>query len=593
MNYVAHIRKKDGKVQSLLKHMTGVAERSERFASKIGLGKHGRLIGLLHDLGKYSDIFQHYIKSAEGLLDPDEDDYLDAHGMKGKIDHSTAGAQFVYNKVINSGNEGRLIGQILSLCIASHHSGLIDCLNPDAKDVFSARMNKWDDRTHFREVCQKADAEILNESQRLLLSQDLVQTLKTTLKKIHVPEEKSDISTYFKQGLLIRFLFSCLTDADGLDSADFEEPRLSKLRNNGKYRSWDELIARLERRLSEFQQQKEIDKLRTQISEDCLHFAKKPKGIYLLTVPTGGGKTLASLRFALHHAKERNLDRVIYVIPFTTIIDQNAEEVRRFLEDRDAGGSYLDRVVLEHHSNLTPEEETWQQKILSQDWDAPVVFTTNVQLLETLFGGGTRNARRMHQLAKSVLIFDEIQTLPVRCVHMFNNAINFLVHYCESTVVLCTATQPLLNHVDKKQGALKIAPEKEIMPDVGRLFSDLKRVKIEDSRKSGGWTSGEVADLANNELGNKGSVLLIVNTKKAAQELYDKCRQKIHTEAYHLSTSMCPAHRMEVLGLIRSCLDPTNHRPVLCISTLYIFRPFWTDFVIASLHFDTDLSHHC
>ena len=578
MEYLAHIRKKDKKKQSLFEHLAGVADKSAKFASKIGLAKPGRLIGLLHDLGKYSGKFQRYIKSAEGMLNPDEDDYMDAQGMKGKIDHSTAGAQFVFKGLRISGNETGLITQILSLCIASHHSGLIDCLTPDAKDVFTVRMNKLDDRTHFHEVSQKADKEILNESHELLLSQDLIDSLIGTLKKIHVPEEKSVICTHFKQGLLIRFLFSCLIDADRLDTADFEEPHLAALRNNGQYRSWDELIARLEKRLSAFKQLREVDKLRCQVSENCLDFAKRPRGIYLLTVPTGGGKTLASLRFALHHAKEHELERVIYVIPFTSIIDQNAEEVRKFLEDRDSNGSYLDRVVLEHHSNLTPDEETWQQKILSQDWDAPIVFTTNVQLLETLYGGGTRNARRMHQLARSVLIFDEIQTLPVRSVHMFNNAMTFLVRNCGSTVVLGTATQPLLNHVEKRLGALDIAPEQEIMPNVGQLFADLKRVEIVDDRKSGGWTSSEVADLAANELESNGSVLLIVNTKKAAQELYEKCRQQTQAEVYHLSTSMCPTHRMEVLNKIRSCLDPINPRPVLCVSTQLIEAGVDVDF---------------
>ncbi len=259
--------------------------------------------------------------------------------MKGKIDHSTAGAQLLYKRLFQKGNEAGLVAQILSLCIASHHSGLIDCLSPEAKDVFTNRMTKTDARTHLNEVYQKVDEEILKRSEELLLDSKSINALIKTLKTIHIPEEKSEVATYFKQGLLIRFLFSCLIDADRLDTADFEEPHLAALRNNGQYRSWDELIARLEKRLADFKQQNEVDRLRREISDNCLNYARKPKGIYLLTVPTGGGKTLASLRFALYHAKEHELDRVIYVIPFTSIIDQNAEEVRRFFEDRDADGS--------------------------------------------------------------------------------------------------------------------------------------------------------------------------------------------------------------------------------------------------------------
>jgi len=172
-------------------------------------------------------------------------------------------------------------------------------------------------------------------------------------------------------------------------------------------------------------------------------------GVFTLTVPTGGGKTLASLRFALHHANKHKLDRLIFIIPYTSIIDQNARVVRDILEvdKRDQG-----KFVLEHHSNLLPELQNWKTKILSENWDAPIIYTTSVQFLETLFSGGTRSARRMHQLARSVIVFDEIQTLPIKTIHLFCNAINFLTTHCHSSVVLCTATQPLLNKVNKKKG---------------------------------------------------------------------------------------------------------------------------------------------
>lgn len=471
-----------------------------------------------------------------------------------------------------------MVAQVLALCVASHHSGIIDCLSPDGTDVFAARMKKPGTKTHYDETNLKMDQEVRKRLNELLSYPDTIDALTKALKEVHDPEEQSRLTTFFKQGLLVRFLFSCLIDADRLNSADFEEPHLAGLRNNGKFRSWDELIVRLENRLSNFTQRNDVDRLRLEISNNCRDYAEKPQGIYLLTVPTGGGKTLASLRFALYHAKKYKMERIIYVIPYTSIIDQNAEEIRKFMEDRDVDGSHLNRVVLEHHSNLTPEEETWQQKILSQDWDAPVVFTTSVQVLEALFGSGTRGARRMHQLARSVLIFDEVQTTPLRCVHLFNNAVNFLARNCGSTVVLCTATQPLLNSVDKRQGALSLSPEQEIMPDVERLFAELKRVEIMDKRKASGWSSDEVAELAVNELSDSGSVLVIVNTRKASKELYEKCRQRTHAEIYHLSTNMCPAHRMEVLEKVRSCLDVHNLKTVLCISTQLVEAGVDVDF---------------
>ena len=260
------------------------------------------------------------------------------------------------------------------------------------------------------------------------------------------------------------------------------------------------------------------------------------------------------------------MDRIIYIVPFTTIIDQNAEVVRSILEI-----SKEDRgcIVLEHHSNLTPEEQSWKEKILTENWDVPVIYTTSVQLLESLFGGGTRGARRMHQLANAVLVFDEVQTIPVNCVHLFNNAINFLVEHCGSTAMLCTATQPLLNRVDKDKGALRFSDKNEIMPDVKQLFDNLKRVQVQNQRKPAGWTNEEIVRLALEEVDKSGSCLVIVNTKKTAKALFQSCREKTSVPIYHLSTNMCPAHRKIILSQLRERLSaPTC--PVICVSTQLI-----------------------
>jgi CRISPR-associated endonuclease/helicase Cas3 len=237
-------------------------------------------------------------------------------------------------------------------------------------------------------------------------------------------------------------------------------------------------------------------------------------------------------------------------------------------------------VVLEHQSNLTPEEQTWRNKILSENWDAPVIFTTTVQLLETLFGAGTRGARRMHQLANTVIVFDEIQTLPVNCVHLFNNAINFLVEQCRSSVLLCTATQPLLDQVDPKKGALRLLrPSSELMPDVESLFDGLTRVEILDERKPGGWVSDEVADLALEEVAASGSCLVVVNTKSAARSIYRLCKALApDVPIYHLSTNMCPAHRKVRLSEIKTLLKPGAYSPVLCVSTQLVEAGVDVDF---------------
>jgi CRISPR-associated endonuclease/helicase Cas3 len=335
------------------------------------------------------------------------------------------------------------------------------------------------------------------------------------------------------------------------------------------------LIDRLEAHLSAFTPQYPIDALRQDISHHCLDGAKRGKGIYTLTVPTGGGKTLASLRFALHHALKHGLDRIVYVIPFTSIIDQNAQIVRDILEPV---GVEAGSVVLEHHSNLTPENQSWRSKMLSENWDAPVVYTTSVQLLETLFGAGTRGARRMHQLANAVLIFDEIQSLPINCVHLFNNAMNYLADFCGSTLVLCTATQPLLDQVDKHKGAIRVPLGNELMPNVKELFDDLNRVEVVNRRKPGGWSQDEIATLAFEQIDTVGSCLVIVNTKKAAQDIYRLCKDGGAVKAFHLSTNMCPAHRKLILSEVRARLDQVPTAPTLCISTQLIEAGVDVDF---------------
>ena len=572
---IAHWRESDQTPQYLADHLLNVSKYSFGFSKKIRLEVAGELIGLLHDLGKYSDDFRCYIHSALGLLNPDEDDYVDSGALKGKVDHSSAGAQFIWEVLARKGAVASLIGQLLALCIASHHSGLIDCLNPEGSDVFGKRMKKPEEKTHLQEVQSCADTEILARAHVLLDSPELIAETKNLLSALKL-KEKNERPLYQQIGLAVRFLFSCLIDADRIDTANFEQKKVAANRPQGDYVPWLVLIERLENALAAFAPRHPIDHLRQKISAECKDAATRPAGIYTLTVPTGGGKTLASLRFALLHAEQRKLDRIIYVIPFTSIIDQNAKVVRDILEP-DEFPQDKGKVVLEHHSSVTPEKQTWREKMLCENWDAPVVYTTMVQLLETLFGSGTRGARRMHQLANAVLIFDEIQTLPIRCVHLFNNAINFLNEQCNSTVVLCTATQPLLHKVAVDQGAVRLADGHEIVSDVRQTFADLKRVEIIDQRRPNGWSFAEIADLASSEVERVGSCLIIVNTKDAAKQIFLASQALVDAESlFHLSTDMCPMHRKSELAKIKYRLE--SGLPTLCVSTQLIEAGVDVDF---------------
>ena len=578
MEYIAHTQ------QSLEEHLWGVAELAKIHAKKIGMGNYGELMGLLHDLGKYSAEFQKYITDAikkdDPQFNPDEDEeFEDPTGKKGKIDHSTAGAQFLSCKN-GSSNAHKILGQILSLCLVSHHSGLINCLTSDNSgtwDSYSRRLSKNDNKTHREECAKNIDKHILERINAILADKSFTKPFEGKCRDIVCASPETNplsMVAQFQLGLLVRFLFSALIDADRQDTADSEKPKTAQYRLQGKYKSWSKLIERLENKYKTIETKNRVDEIRKEISIHCLHAAKRPEGLFSLTVPTGGGKTLASLRFALGHSEKRGMDRIIYVIPFTSIIDQNAQVVREILEPEDCPED-AGKIVLEHHSNIGADAQSWKEKLLTENWDAPVVYTTMVQFLEALFGAGTRGARRMHQLAKAVIVFDEIQTLPIKCVHLFNNAINFLVNQCGSSVVLCTATQPLLGSVDEKKGALKLSEKNELMPDVGKLFVDLKRVHVHDCRKLPGWTYSEIASLAVVQVEKNGSCLVVVNTKKAARLIFDEAKRD-GFEIFHLSTGMCPTHRKGTLKTIRQRLS--DNKPILCVSTQLIEAGVDVDF---------------
>ena len=577
-NYIAHVRKADGQPQSLQTHLTETSEIAKLLAAKLDLEQEGELLGLMHDFGKYSHKFQKYIHDETGLFNPDLDDE-ESTPNGSKVDHSTAGAQWVYRELRKFGAEqgiGELFGQMLGLCIASHHGeGLIDCLDGEGNPKWIERFNKTDELTHLAECEQNAD-EVVQQKAHELAGENLIRNLLKAVKPILSDSTTNDKIKEFYLGCLTRFLFSCLIDADRINSSDFEREAQKEVRRLTEKPDWQMAIEQVEAKLAGFQNRYPIDEIRRRISSDCLKRAVDSQGIYTLTVPTGGGKTLASLRYALHHAQKHNLDRIIYIIPYTSIIDQNAQAVREILGED---------WVLEHHSNLEPEKQSWQDKLLSENWDKPIVFTTMVQFLDAWFGGGTRGARHIHPMANSVLIFDEIQTLPVKCVHLFCNVLNWLTTFGKSTAILCTATQPLLgesglqNFPEDKRGSitarglLRLPENAEIMgkhQDLNKLFADLSRVEIRFNEKAGGWNVDEAGTFLLEQFQTTPSCLFIVNTKKWAQELYQYCqRQNVPSEAlFHLSTNQCAAHRKAIFDTIKARLE--NKQPVICISTQLI-----------------------
>lgn len=575
--FIAHVRSKDRSIQTVEQHLQEVSLLSGIFAEKIGLKKTGELIGLLHDFGKYSKAFQKYIRAntAEILspvfIDFDIDECSFYKKQKGRIDHSTAGAQWIKSKFPDKTNFKHLCVQLMSLAVVSHHGGLIDCIDVDGKNKYETRLNKADKDTHFND-CRASMPDSIRKSADDLINSNLSDEIYPLVISILSPKSHqfSNKVKEFHLGLAAKFLFSCLVDADRISSADYEAGRDIHDRLNTEF-SWDLPVSIFESHIKTFNNSAPINQIRKTISDQCFKRSSDKQGIYTLTVPTGGGKTLSSFRYALHHAKKHNLDRIIYIIPYTSIIEQNAGEIRNIFSKVSDEYSLW---VLEHHSNLEPENQSWQSKLFAENWDAPIVFTTMVQFLEACFGGGTRGARRLHQLANSLLIFDEIQTLPIKCVHMFCNLLNFLYLYAGTTAILCTATQPVLDNLTKSEkGQLILSTDHEIIGlscNVKKLFTDLERVNLIDLRRKTGWSVEDLTEFIIERFDCSLSCLVIVNTKQWAYNLYKGCVEKIINKdsAFHLSTNQCSAHRKTVFKKIRDRLK--NNEPVLCISTQLI-----------------------
>ncbi|KSV18986.1 CRISPR-associated protein [Dehalococcoides mccartyi] len=560
-DYIARINPVTGQKQSVEDHLLAVAALCQNFSSKIQLGNCGNIVGLLHDLGKCSQEFQGYIGEVT---------QVGGSTFKNRVlkpDHSSAGGQYIWNTL--SGDDYSLTGvaQALALTACSHHSGLPDCIAIDGTDCFGRRMLKEEFRTHLSEVSAKI-AESVYKKLEKHFSNRLFQQEFTKLVTVIKYQKESQFASYLQLGLALRFLLSALIDADRMDAAG---------RNVRPGEDWQAQTECLEQYLKQFQPDSQLNKLRQDISEACFRQSKLPPGLYRLSVPTGGGKTLSSLRFGLNHAKINNLERIFYIAPFTTILDQNAEVIRKALDVPPDSP-----FVLEHHSNILEEKQTSLNEQLAENWEAPVVLTTSVQFLETFYSHKTGCNRRLHNMANSVIIFDEVQALPEEMMFFFNNAVNFLTRICSSTVLLCTATQPPLDKLDKDKGVLCFAPDAELAPDAWGNYTALNaRVKLENRSKIAGYNLEELKDIVLEQARQGKKILVVVNTKAQAKALYISVKAAI-PNVYHLSTSMCPYHRKQVLTKLKYQLESNESlsRPLVCISTQLIEAGVDIDFEV-------------
>ena len=564
--YLAHIRRDGSKEQSMEDHLLRVGNLMKEDAARLGLSSLAYLIGVLHDLGKCTKEFADYLDWCR----KNPGDYSDGK----KVDHSTAGGQLLMRRYGDRDVDGLLTVHIAALVIFSHHTGLMNYLGENGTSDFLRRMEKIDvpnvDLSYYYDT-------VISESELDLLFEHAVHEFTVLDAKITALDPERGEKYHFYWGMVHKLLLSMLVDADRLDSAEFElEKPLTDEWDVA--RIWADFSDKLEQKLTGFSippepKAEKIARLRQKISDDCLESGDESPGIFRLCVPTGGGKTLASMRFALRHAQKYNKKRIVVVIPYTSIIDQNVKEIRDIF--------HMDEAILEHHSNVITEDDGEDTEsmdfrcILTERWDVPVIFTTQVQFLNTVFAGGNSSLRRLHALEDSIIIFDEIQTLPIRCTYLFNAAMNFLKDLCRVTALLCTATQPPLEQLDVP---IEMRENADLTSDLAEVFEGFRRVQIENICEDGGVSISEIAGEIVYSAEEIGDVLCIVNLTEQARNLYEKVSElaqiserDIHV--VHLSTKMCPAHRKEVLRTVREELDVRHEYPeqrLICISTQLI-----------------------
>ncbi|MDR1193482.1 MAG: CRISPR-associated helicase Cas3' [Peptococcaceae bacterium] len=545
---------KDGREQSLIQHTHAVADWAELFGAKVGFGRFMRLAGLLHDAGKASAAFQNYMRQVSLAFAG-----LGPMPERGSVTHSTQAAKVIFEKHrANTITLERMSAEILAMLLASHHGHLPDSVSPDGATPLRDRLIRDIPALSDQRVITYLNNELLTESEYGLLFADACQEALAFITKV---KPQKDLDLYFSLHLLVKHLFSCLIDADRFDAYCFEA-KLDPQPRDVISPDWGAFARKLENRLAEFTNDSVVNKLRAHVSNICLSAAQNPPGVYRLNVPTGGGKTLASLRFALNHARANQMSRVIYIIPYLSILEQTVQTVREILGDEG---------LLEHHSNLLPEEKGEDYSLLAERWDSGLIFTTMTRFLESVFSGGTRGLRKMHHLAGAVLIFDEIQSLPLNCVHLFNGTINYLSRICGATVLLCTATQPLLDHA---QRPLLLSENADIAPDLTGLFRGFRRVRLLDARIPGGYTPSALAAFTLEKLAGLSNGLVVLNTRKDVRRLFHALKKMNATlprenrfRLYHLSTSMCPAHRLAILNEVKRLLGKER---LICVSTQLI-----------------------
>jgi len=491
--------------QTLKSHAENVAALAAQFAEAFGAAEIARYTGLLHDLGKYSAPFQ-----------------LRLAGSPQRVDHATAGAKEAIAR-------WQLMGKLMAYCIAGHHAGLAN----------GSGEGKGRSTLQERLAAEVPPLNAVWQTEIPLPEHIAAPPLKPN------PKYRG-----FTQAFFTRMLYSCLVDADYLDTEAFYAKLENKTVERGDYPALSALQQAFAQHLQNTRAkaqnskggQAELNRLRSEILEHAQQQAALPPGLFTLTVPTGGGKTYTSMAFALEHARQHGQRRIIYVVPFTTIIEQNAAAFRQ------AFGALGEAAVLEHHSTfddrtLLDRDSRDKLRHATENWDAPVIITTAVQFFESLFADRASRCRKLHNIANSIIILDEAQMLPLHLLRPVMAAIDELARNYRCSVVMCTATQPAISADNGFYGGFEDV--REIAPEPARLYAALRRTTV---RHIGKQSDAELLE----QLSAQPQLLIIVNNRRHARSLYDSAKHLDGT--YHLTTLMCAAHRSQTLETIRARL---------------------------------------
>ena len=555
--FPAHIRKPElgGEVQSVGEHCRAAAEYAAEALSCVGLNNSGYLAGLVHDAGKYTESFADYItRGANGET-----------VRRGSVNHTFAGVRMMFDMFHELNNYNECWTCELTAYAAGAHHGLFDAVDENGESGFEHRTkeeygeaiknfkSECADEKELRELFSKANSELERALAKVV---DLAKATKASSSKKSGGKDYGNEYFFFYISMLARLLLSAVIEGDRRDTAEFV---------NGAKRSvlkadagvWRSCLERTEKKIRNFVADTPLNIVRSDISKQCRAFAEREGGIFKLNVPTGGGKTVSSLRYALAHCAKHDKKRIFFVMPLLAIIEQNADEIRKYVGD--------DRIVLEHHSNAAKENEKNldkldERELLAENWDAPIIITTLVQMLNTLFSGRTSCIRRFHALSDSVIIFDEVQTVPRKMITQFNLAMNFLSEVCGATVVLCSATQPAF-----EESTHPILCSGDIVTLNENSLAVFKRTEIKDA---GEMKLSELVDFALEKSAENSSLLIVCNKRAQAKSLADELGARTDAKLRMLSASMCTQHRREVLEEIKAALR--TGEKIICVATQVI-----------------------